>query len=71
MADGEHRLRRGSLYARQTASEPLGVLPNKRLELAGAAKQGSITFVRQMTMVKRARLCGADGCGARSSSAVR
>jgi hypothetical protein len=43
----------------------------KRLELAGAAKQGRITFVRQMSLLNPASLRCARRVSARSSSASR
>ncbi len=48
-----------------------GALPNKRLKLAGARKQGRIPFVHQMNHDNRTGLRCARGLSARSLSAVR
>ncbi len=46
-------------------------LGNKRLELAGAAKDGRLPFVRRLTPVYRIGVRGACRVSARSSSAIR
>ena len=53
------------------AGRVVAARPNKRLELAGAAKQGRLPFVRQLTAVTRESVRSARGLRARSSSAIR
>ena len=72
MADEEGLARRRSRgLAHQPADGQGSQRPNMRLELAGAAKQGTIPFVRQLSSVERASLRCARGLSARSSSAIR
>jgi len=55
----------------QTGARFLAVLPNKRLKLAGAHKQGGIALTRGLAFLSAAQLPCARGQCARSLSAIR
>ena len=54
-----------------TGTPKLMRLPNKRLKLAGALKQGRIPFVRQVKTDNQTSVRCARRAGARSLSAIR